>query len=166
MGLFDVLRKLAGKTEWRVDPAQPRHAPQIAALHAASFNRGWSVAEIEALMADRNVVTDVLRAAARSPSIDGFSLSRIAVDEAELLSIAVSSKRRGKGGSSKLLARHLARLQAAGARRVFLEVDEHNVPALRLYARFGFSEIGIRPAYYARPDGTHGQARVLARALG
>ncbi|BCJ89296.1 ribosomal-protein-alanine acetyltransferase [Terrihabitans soli] len=162
MGLFDFFRKV----EWRVDPAQPKHAAQIAELHAASFARGWSVAEIERLMADRNTVTDILRAKARSQTIDGFSLSRIAVDEAELLSIAVSSKRRGKGGSSPLLARHLARLQAAGARRVVLEVDEQNVPALRLYARFGFSEIGTRPAYYARPDGTRGQARVLARALG
>ncbi len=162
MGFFDFFRKV----EWRVDPAQPRHASQIAALHAASFARGWSVTEIETLMSDRNVITDVLRAKARSHEIDGFSLSRIAVDEAELLSIAVSSKRRGKGGSLPLLARHLARLQAAGARRVVLEVDEKNAPALRLYARFGFSEIGTRPAYYARPDGTRGQARVLARALG
>jgi ribosomal-protein-alanine N-acetyltransferase len=162
MGLFDFFRK----TEWRVDPAQARHAAQIAVLHDASFARGWSVAEIEGLMADRNVVTDVLRAEARSAVIDGFALSRIAVDEAELLSIAVSFRRRGKGGGSPLLARHLARLQAAGARRVVLEVDEDNVPALRLYARFGFSEVGARPAYYARRDGTRGTARVLARPLG
>jgi ribosomal-protein-alanine N-acetyltransferase len=162
MGLFDFFRKV----EWRVDPAQPKHAAQIADLHAQGFARGWSVGEIETLMADRNVITDVLRAQARSAVIDGFSLSRIAVDEAELLTIAVSSRRRGKGGGSPLLARHLARLQAAGARRVVLEVDEQNVPALRLYARFGFTEIGTRPAYYARSDGTRGQARVLARALG
>jgi len=162
MGLFDFFRK----TEWRVDPAHARHAAQIAALHDASFARGWSVAEIEGLMSDRNVIADVLRAEARSAAIDGFALSRIAVDEAELLSIAVSSRRRGKGGSSPLLARHLARLQAAGARRVVLEVDEDNVPALRLYARFGFSEIGARPAYYARRDGTRGAAKVLARPLG
>jgi ribosomal-protein-alanine N-acetyltransferase len=162
MGLFDFFRK----TEWRVDPAQARHAAQIAALHEASFARGWSVAEIEGLMSDRNVITDVLRAEARAAVIDGFALSRIAVDEAELLSIAVSSRRRGKGGSSPLLARHLARLQAAGARRVVLEVDEDNVPALRLYARFGFSEVGARPAYYARRDGTRGAAKVLARPLG
>jgi ribosomal-protein-alanine N-acetyltransferase len=162
MGLFDFFRK----PEWRVDPAQPRHAAQIAVLHAEGFARGWSAAEIEALMSDRNVITDVLRAEARSPTIDGFALSRIAVDEAELLTIAVAARKRGKGGSAPLLARHLARLQAAGARRVVLEVDEDNAPALRLYARFGFSEVGTRPAYYTRRNGTRGQARVLARTLG
>lgn len=162
MGLLDFFRTI----EWRVDAAQPSHAAQIAALHAESFARGWSVDEIETLMTERNVVTDILRAHARSRTIDGFALSRIALDEAELLTIAVSSHRRGKGGSSPLLARHLARLQARGVRRVILEVDEDNVPAIRLYARFGFAEIGRREAYYARRDGTRGAARVLARNLG
>lgn len=162
MGFLDFFRKI----EWRVDPADSRHAAQIAALHGESFARGWTQAEIETLMGDRNTIADILRAKPRTQQIDGFALSRIAVDEAELLTIAVSSRRRGKGGSSPLLARHLARLQAAGARRVVLEVDEDNVPALRLYRRFGFAEIGRRPAYYARRDGTRGTALVLARPLG
>lgn len=161
MGLFDFFRK----TEWRVDAATGRHAAQISAMHAASFARGWTVEEIEQLMADRGVVADILRAQARTGAIDGFALSRVAADEAELLSIAVSSRRRGKGGSSRLLARHLARVAAAGARRIVLEVDENNVPALRLYGKFGFEQVATRPAYYARPDGTRGTAKVLARTL-
>lgn len=162
MGLLDFFRK----TEWRVDAATGRHAAQISDLHGASFARGWSVAEIEALMSDRGTVTDVLRSKAGSTRIDGFALSRVISGEAELLSIAVSSARRGKGGSTKLLAQHLARVAAAGARRVVLEVDENNEPALRLYRRFGFEEVGTRPAYYARRDGTRGTAKVLARNLG
>ncbi len=160
MGFLDLFR-----TVWRVDPATGKHAAQIAALHSACFARGWSVAEIEALMTDRGVITDILRSKAGSETIDGFALSRIAGKEAELLSIAVSSRRRGKGGSGKLLARHLARVAAAGARRIVLEVDEANAAALGLYARFGFEEVATRPAYYARPDGTRGTAKVLARAL-
>jgi ribosomal-protein-alanine N-acetyltransferase len=162
VGLFDVFRKPI----WRVDPAHARHAPQIAAMHAASFARGWTTAEIEGLMSDRRVITDVLRAKAGSAQIDGFALSRIAADEAELLTIAIAAKLRGKGGGAPLLARHLARLQAEGVRRVVLEVDETNTAALRLYARFGFDEVATRPAYYARRDGTRGAARVLARRLG
>jgi ribosomal-protein-alanine N-acetyltransferase len=162
MGLLDFFRK----TEWRVDPATGKHARAIAALHGESFARGWSVAEIESLMTDRAVVADVLRSRPGTAEIDGFALSRVAGGEAELLTIAVSSRRRGQGGSSRLLSRHLARVNAAGASRVVLEVDEDNVPALRLYARFGFEEVGRRPAYYARKDGTRGTARVLARVLG
>jgi ribosomal-protein-alanine N-acetyltransferase len=137
MGLLDFFR-----TEWRVDPATGRHAAQISELHSACFARGWSVAEIETLMADRGTVTDILRSRARSAHIDGFALSRVAGGEAELLSIAVSSRRRGKGGSIRLLARHLARVAAAGARRIVLEVDEDNAPALSLYGHFGFQVVG------------------------
>ena len=161
MGLFDFFRKM----EWRVDPAAGHHAAQISDIHSASFARGWTVDEIETLKADRTTVADVLRARARSRNIDGFALSRVAGGEAELLSIAVSSRRRGKGGSVRLLARHLARVAAAGARRIVLEVDEDNAAALHLYGRFGFSEVGQRPAYYARRDGTRGTAKVLARDL-
>jgi ribosomal-protein-alanine N-acetyltransferase len=161
MGFLDFFRK----TEWRVDPATGSHTPQISAMHSACFARGWSIAEIEGLMSDRGTVTDILRAQAGSAVIDGFALSRVAGGEAELLSIAVSSRRRGKGGSTTLLARHLARVAAAGARRIVLEVDEDNAPALALYRRFGFEEVATRPAYYPRRDGTRGAAKVLARAL-
>jgi ribosomal-protein-alanine N-acetyltransferase len=151
---------------WRVDAAGPQHAAAIAALHAASFARGWSAAEVGDLLAAPNVVADRLRASARRDGLDGFALSRIAADEAELLSIAVARRCRGRGGSVPLLSRHLGRLMAAGVLRVVLEVAEDNAPAQRLYARFGFAEIGRRPAYYPRPDGSAGTALVLARTLG
>jgi ribosomal-protein-alanine N-acetyltransferase len=160
--MFDRFRTI----EWRVDSAAPRHAPEIAELHAAGFARGWSAAEIEALLLDRAVVADILRSEKGSVVLDGFALSRVALDEAELLSIAIAPRFRGRGAGGPLLARHLARVQAAGARRIVLEVDESNEPALRLYRRFGFTEVAVRPAYYARADGTRGAARVMARALG
>ncbi|MGQ4274336.1 GNAT family N-acetyltransferase [Terrihabitans sp. B22-R8] len=155
-----------GKPQWRVDRAGSQHAAAIADLHAEGFARGWSTAEIEDLLGDRAVIADILRSAAQSPSIDGFALSRIAADEAELLSIAIAARQRGKGGATPLLTRHLARVAMAGVRRVVLEVDEANAPACGLYNRFGFEQVGTRPAYYARRDGTRGTALVMARRLG
>lgn len=160
---------LAGRLRpvaWRVDNAGPRHAAAIAALHAACFARGWSTAEVAGLLAAPNVLADRLRASARPDRLDGFALSRIAADEAELLSIAVARRWRGRGGSVPLLSRHLGRLMAAGVVRVVLEVAEDNVAALGLYARFGYAEVGRRPAYYPRPSGPAGTALVLARDLG
>ena len=156
---------LFGPPAWRVVPARMGDAPAIAALHAASFARGWEAAEIEAMLIEPSTVCDLLHAGARRTPA-GFALSRCVVDEAEVLSIAVAARRRGQGGGRALLGRHLSRLAAAGARRVVLEVDEVNAPALRLYARFGFAGIGSRPAYYARPDGSRGNAVLMARALG
>ncbi|HVV95378.1 MAG TPA: GNAT family N-acetyltransferase [Hyphomicrobiales bacterium] len=154
------------RPDWRIDPAQPGHARAIAALHAASFARGWSEAEVATLLSDPAVVADRLRAGSRADALDGFAMSRNAAGEAELLSIAVARRWRGRGAGVPLLTRHLGRLAGRGVGRVVLEVDEANAPARALYARFGFAEVGRRPAYYAHADGSRGTALVLARTLG
>jgi ribosomal-protein-alanine N-acetyltransferase len=60
-----------------------------------------------------------------------------------------------------LLELHLRRLAGVGCRAVFLEVDESNEPARRLYRRAGFREIGRRDSYYQR--GTHATAALVLR---
>ena len=142
--------------------ARPRDAAAIAALHGASFHRGWSDGEIERLLIDRNVVA---HRAMVGRSLAGFILSRLIAGEAEILSVAVAPARRGRGLSRRLLDLHLRRLVALGTRAVFLEVDEDNLPARRLYARAGFHEVGRRESYYQdRPDKSTA-ALVLRRDL-
>ena len=91
----------------------------------------------------------------------GFILSRRAADEAEILSVAVARAWRGRGLARRLLDLHLRRLAGFGLSAVFLEVDEDNTPARRLYARAGFREVGRRPGYYTGGKG----ALVLRRDL-
>ena len=157
-----LLKRLFGRAEPALVPAHPRDAPALAALHAASFNRGWSEQEFEQLLTDRNVTAD--RAASRRTSV-GFIVSRRAADEAEILSVAVARAWRGRGLARRLLDLHLRRLAGLGLRTVFLEVDEDNAPARRLYARAGFGEVGRRPGYYAGNGGNATAALVLRRDL-
>jgi ribosomal-protein-alanine N-acetyltransferase len=109
------------------------------------------------------VVAHVARAGNRGAPA-GFMLSRRAADEAEILTVAVAPAERGRGIARALLARHLGRLAALGITRVFLEVDDGNRPALRLYARAGFREVGRREGYYARAEGARA-ALTLRRDL-
>lgn len=141
-------------------------APALATLHAESFHRGWSVEEIEVLLADRAVSTLGAGHGRFAATLDGFVMSRIAAGEAEILTIAVARRARGQGIGRLLLEAHLGHLAASGVREVFLEVDEANAAARALYAREAFAEVGRRKAYYARPDGSRGTALVLRRALG
>jgi [ribosomal protein S18]-alanine N-acetyltransferase len=92
-------------------------------------------------------------------------MSRLVEDEAEILSVAVAGRERGRGLAHRLLDLHLRRLAGLAARTVFLEVDEHNVPALRLYQRAGFREVSRRPNYYPGEDGKAAAALVLRRDL-
>ena len=153
-----VSRLLPGATP-QFTAASPRDAAAIAALHAASFRRGWGEDEVYRLLTDSAVVTH--RAMIRRTLV-GFIMSRLAADEAEILSIAIAPARRGRGLSGPLLDYHLRTLAGRAIRAVFLEVDEHNDPARRLYARAGFAEVGRRQDYY----GSGSAALVLRRDLG
>jgi ribosomal-protein-alanine N-acetyltransferase len=157
-----LLARLFGRGEPALTLATPRDAAALAVLHAASFNRGWSEHEFEQLLTDRNVICD--RAAQGRVTV-GFIVSRRAADEAEILSVAVAQRQRGRGLARRLLDLHLRRLAGLGLRAVFLEVDESNTPARRLYARAGFSEVGRRPGYYPRGGAKPASALVLRRDL-
>jgi ribosomal-protein-alanine N-acetyltransferase len=139
--------------------ARQRDAAAIAALHAASFQRGWGEDEFHRLLIDRAVVAH--RAMIRRTMV-GFILSRMAAGEAEILSVAIAPAWRGRGFARPLLDLHLRRLAGLGVRAVFLEVDENNEPACRLYRNAGFSEVGVRKGYYQ--EGA--SALVLRRDLG
>jgi len=69
-------------------------------------------------------------------------------DEIHLHKIAVRPDMRRKGIAFRLLAEAIRRSRLEGARRATLEVRRSNQPAQRMYAKFGFSVSGVRPAYY------------------
>ena len=161
--MIELLTRLFSRSEPVLSEATPRDAAAIARLHAASFNRGWSEDEVERLIIDRSVLTH--RATARGRLV-GFIMSRIAADEAEILSVAVSAAYRRKGLARRMLSLHMGRLLGLGTRVLFLEVDEGNAAARRLYRRAGFYEAGRREGYYAGADGKRATALVLRRDLG
>ena len=159
--MIAIVRRLLARGEPVLSDAGTRDARALAALHGASFHRGWSDGEFEHLLFDRNIVA---HRASVGRGLVGFILTRIVAEEAEILSIAVASSRRGKGLARQLLDLNLRRIAGLGARTVFLEVDEGNVPARRLYQRAGFREVGRREGYYPAGQGT--AALVLRRDLG
>jgi hypothetical protein len=71
-----------------------------------------------------------------------------------LYSLAVRPDCRGQGIGNRLMKKTLAELVAQGAKRVFLEVEQVNASALKLYERHGFRSIGMLPDYYG--PGRHG----------
>jgi [ribosomal protein S18]-alanine N-acetyltransferase len=160
--MIGYLRILFSGGEPAMSEASPRDASAIAALHGASFRRGWSEQEVEGLLLDRHVIAHRALMGAR---FSGFIMSRLVEDEAEILSVAIAERQRGRGLARRLLDLHLRRLAGLAARTVFLEVDEHNAPALRLYQRAGFREVSRRPNYYPGAGGKAAAALVLRRDL-
>ncbi len=152
---------------WRPSPpvvetASLNDAPALAQLHGASFHRGWGEGEFEAMLREPNTLVHRLR---QGRKVIGFIVSRLAADEAEILSVAVAAGQRGRGLSRGLLLTHLGHLAGRGVRTVFLEVEENNQPARRLYERAGFAVVGRRERYYRQAGGEELNALVMRRDL-
>jgi ribosomal-protein-alanine N-acetyltransferase len=147
-----------------VEPAEPGDEEPLAALHAQGFYRGWPQEDFAAYIAAAD--TPVYVACDARRRIAGFAMLRLASDEAELITIAVSPRWRRRGVGGALMAALLADLRMTPARKLFLEVADDSPGALRLYNRLGFIEIGRRQGYYPRPDGLPATALVMSRDLG
>ena len=160
--MIGFISNLFARGEPAMSEASARDATAIAALHGASFRRGWSEQEVEGLLLDRHVIA---HRALMGAKLAGFIMSRLVEGEAEILSVAVAHSQRGRGLARQLLHLHLRRLAGLGARAVFLEVDEHNESALRLYRRAGFDEVSRRANYYPGSGSNAAAALVLRRDL-
>jgi ribosomal-protein-alanine N-acetyltransferase len=147
-----------------IRPLRPEKAEACARLHAEGFAHPWSTEEVAQLIAG----STTLAAAALDPAngrLRGFILSRLAADEAEILTVAVETASRRKGVGRALIGEALRQASNAGAKTMFLEVGKDNAPALALYERLGFVKVGERAGYYRRADGTRAAAVIMRKAL-
>jgi [ribosomal protein S18]-alanine N-acetyltransferase len=160
--MIAFMRKMLGRGDAALAEADPDDAAALSRLHVAAFRRGWAEDEFERLLVDRHVL---VHRATLGRELVGFILSRMVAGEAEILSVAVAPARRVRGLAGRLLTLHLRRLAGLGVEAVFLEVDEGNAPARRLYGRTGFREVGRRPGYYPHAGDAPAAALVLRRDL-
>jgi ribosomal-protein-alanine N-acetyltransferase len=146
-----------------IEPAQQRDADAVATLHARSFYRGWPRQDIEAYLNDTD--TPTLVACDKKRKVAGFAMLRLLGDDAELMTIAVDQKFRGKGVGAALMHACFEDLRMTPTRRMILEVANDNPAAIHLYEKLGFKKLSERQGYYARPDGKPATALVMARPL-
>ncbi|MFN3353964.1 MAG: ribosomal protein S18-alanine N-acetyltransferase [Brevundimonas sp.] len=131
-------------------------AAALARLHARAFHDPWPERAFAQLLAQP---TTRLHAEPH-----GFILTRLMLDEAEILTLAVDPDRRRAGIGRALVETAAEDLASEGATRLFLEVAVDNAAARALYAATGFAEAGVRRGYYARAGGAV-DALVLSREL-
>lgn len=141
----------------------------MAVMEAAfdsAFGEAWTRRQVSDALLMPNTHYLLATADGRPPQGDepatGFALSRGAVDEEELLLIAVDPDHRGHGIGGALLERLAAEARARGVTRLFLEMREGN-KAEALYRRHGFVRVGRRRHYYRRGSGSPIDAITFAR---
>ena len=127
-----------------IEEATSAHAAALAAIHAAAFppRDAWGEDAIALQLA-------LPGAFGLIDERGGMLLGRITVDEAEVLTLAVAPLERRQGIATGLLRATTERVRAHGGTAMFLEVAIGNAPALALYRREGFIEVGRRRHYYS-----------------
>jgi ribosomal-protein-alanine N-acetyltransferase len=116
----------------------------MAAIHASAFPAGdaWSRDVFSLQLALPNVFGLLHESG-------GLILVRVAADEAEILTLAVTPAIRRAGTGSALLREAAILATGMGVRTVFLEVSVLNIAARGLYEGAGFVLAGRRPHYYS-----------------
>ena len=96
--------------------------------------------------------------------IVGYAILMLAVDEAELLDIAIAAQQQRQGLGGRLLEEMLALARRRNMQRMVLEVRASNRAAINLYRKAGFADIGLRREYYPAENGRE-DAILMGRGL-
>ncbi len=128
----------------------PMHVDDLPAVHAIerqSFSTPWPPhayrAELETNELARYLCAWV------GGRIVGYAGMWVMVDEAHITTFAVDPGWRRRGVGDRILVALLDVAVERGARDATLEVRVSNLGARRLYEKFGFRPVGIRPRYYS-----------------
>ena len=131
----------------RIEPMTFEDLPRVRLIERASFFNPWPVdAYRNELMTNRLASYVVARLGG---DVIGFAGLWVMVDEAHVTSFAVDPRWRRRGVGERLLLALLDIAVARNAREATLEVRLSNMPARRLYEKYGFRPVGIRPRYYS-----------------
>jgi ribosomal-protein-alanine N-acetyltransferase len=131
----------------QIVPMRVNDLPAVHAIERASFDSPWPAdAYRSELETNRLAQYLVVRAGDEIAAYGGMWLM---VDEAHVITFAVHPLWRRQRVGERLLLAMLDVAIDAGAREATLEVRLSNLPARRLYEKFGFRPVGLRPRYYS-----------------
>ncbi len=130
-------------------PFTSDHIEEALSIERESFPTPWSFEAFKGELDLKN--SGGLVAILETGQIErlvGYILGRWVRDEMEVINLAVRPGYRRKGIASRLLLDFIGLFKSKGIAKVFLEVREKNIAAIRLYKKFGFVEAGTRKGYY------------------
>ena len=124
------------------------HVAQVAELEKICFQDPWSEKSVAAELEHDYSLWLV---AMEGETLAGYIGSQISYGEADMMNVAVSPDHRRKGIGEKLILALMEELKARECISLALEVRASNAPAIALYEKLGFGQIGLRKNYYRNP---------------
>lgn len=124
------------------------HVAAVAALEKLCFADPWSENSIASELKNALALWLV---AVEDGNLCGYVGSQSVMGESDMMNVAVHPNFRRKGIGEALVDALSEELKAQGNTCLTLEVRASNSPAIALYEKLGFIQVGLRKNYYRNP---------------
>ena len=133
------------------------HVAQIAELEKLCFADPWSEKSIASELGN---IWSYWVVALDGERVVGYIGSQSSADETDVMNVAVHPDYRRRGIAESLIDILIRELKNRGSHALMLEVRDSNEPAIALYEKLGFQQVGLRKNYYHNPKE---HARILRK---
>lgn len=124
----------------------------VRAIEAMSFSNPWSEDTFRGEVQNTPVSSPLVVVRRPGDEVVGYIIYWQIRDDVQVNNIAVHPECRGRGLGEAMMRFAIAKVRAAGAEFMTLEVRQSNAAAVALYKKLGFEALGTRKNYYTRPD--------------
>ena len=131
-----------------IEKMNDSHVSQVAQLEAICFSDPWSEKSVASELTNKLALWLVV---VEDDRVAGYIGSQTVLDETDMMNVAVHPDFRRQGVGEALIIQLVEYLKAMGSHCLTLEVRASNAPAIHLYEKLGFCEIGRRKNYYRNP---------------
>lgn len=122
--------------------------PAVAEIEKACFSLPWS---------EQSLIDSVTRedtmflVCEEEQNIVGYIGMYLSFDEGDITNVAVAPAYRKRGYGEAIVSKAIELAKEKQLEMILLEVRVSNAPAISLYKKMGFEEIGIRKNFYEHP---------------
>ena len=124
------------------------HVAQVAELEKLCFADPWSEKSIASELGN---IWSYWVVALDGERVVGYIGSQSSADETDVMNVAVHPDYRRRGIAESLIEVLIRELKNRGSHALMLEVRDSNEPAIALYEKLGFQQVGLRKNYYHKP---------------
>ena len=124
------------------------HCEAVAELEKICFSDPWS---LKSVRSELDNPLSLWLVAVEEDRVTGYIGSQSVLGESDMMNVAVHPDFRRQGIGQMLVTALGDELKKAGNRCLTLEVRASNAPAIAMYQKLGFEQVGLRKNYYRNP---------------
>jgi len=136
----------------KIEKMQIEDFNQIQDRLQENFDDFWTKGMLKEEIENKNGLDSYYTVAKENEEVVGFVGSVKIIDEMEIMNIVVRKDKRNLKIGSELLKETLKIATKLKCKSIILEVNKNNIPAIRLYDKYGFKAVGVRKKYYNNID--------------